>query len=52
MKRASLDADEYMRKNVFFVGLEPKTDKDGEVQRKPVLDEHGGSRQWDVTESP
>ena len=39
-----LYTDEYMRKNVFFVGLEPKTDKDGEVQRKPVLDEHGQPR--------
>lgn len=33
--------ESYMRKNVLFVGLEPKRDKDGIVQRKEVLDENG-----------
>ncbi|MDE7064440.1 MAG: DEAD/DEAH box helicase family protein, partial [Desulfovibrionaceae bacterium] len=31
----------YLRKNALFVGLEPKTDKDGVIQRKEVLDENG-----------
>lgn len=38
-------AEGYMRKNVFFVGLEPKLDKNGAVQRKPLLDEQGQPRQ-------
>lgn len=31
----------YLRSNVLFVGLEPKTDKDGVIQRREVLDENG-----------
>lgn len=34
----------YLRKNALFVGLEPKTDKDGIIQRKPVLDENGNPK--------
>lgn len=36
--------EEYLRGNTFFVGLEPKFDKDGNVQQKPVLDENGQPR--------
>lgn len=37
-------AEGYMRSSVMFVGLEPKVDKDGAVQRRPVLDEKGNPR--------
>lgn len=33
--------ESYLRENVLFIGLEPKTDKDGVIQRKEVLDENG-----------
>lgn len=36
--------ESYLRKNALFVGLEPKTDKDGIIQRKPVLDENGNPK--------
>lgn len=36
--------ESYLRKSTLFVGLEPKTDKDGIVQRKPVLDENGNPK--------
>lgn len=36
--------EEYLRKNALFVGLEPKFDKNGNVERKPVLDENGQPR--------
>lgn len=36
--------EEYLRKNAFFVGLEPKFDKDGNIVRKPILDENGQPR--------
>lgn len=35
---------QYMRNKVFFVGLEPKTDKDGNILQKPLLDENGNPR--------
>lgn len=35
---------EYMDTHVFFVGLEPKRDKDGNILRKPILDERGEPR--------
>ena len=37
-------SESYMRSNVFFVGLEPKLDKEGNIVRKPILDEHGQPR--------
>lgn len=37
--------EDYLRANTLFVGLEPKRDKDGAVQRKAVLDENGSPRQ-------
>ena len=36
--------ESYLRKNALFVGLEPKKDKDGIIQRKPVLDENGNPK--------
>lgn len=36
--------EDYLRANALFVGLEPKRDKDGAVQRKAVLDENGSPR--------
>lgn len=37
-------SSEYMDTHVFFVGLEPKRDKDGNILRKPILDERGEPR--------
>lgn len=37
-------SEEYMKNRVFFVGLEPKKDKDGNYIRKPILDENGQPR--------
>lgn len=34
----------YMRSNVLFVGLEPKVNKDGDIERKPILDEDGNPK--------
>ena len=34
----------YMRSNVLFVGLEPKVDQDGNIERRPILDEKGEAK--------
>ena len=37
------DAD-FLNKKMFFVGIEPKLNKDGSFVRKPVLDENGNQK--------
>lgn len=37
----SFYSEAYMRSNVLFVGLEPKEDGEGGIERRPVLDEDG-----------
>lgn len=34
-------SEKYMRASVLVVGLEPKVDQDGNVERRPILDENG-----------
>ncbi|MBD5642006.1 MAG: DEAD/DEAH box helicase family protein [Desulfovibrio sp.] len=36
--------ESYMRSNVLFVGLEPKVSKDGDIERRPILDVDGNPK--------